>query len=143
MAPPKLTKVSSAILIEDKADLERLRGKYDFGNLYKLLKKIKSYDMSRELLVETLIGKSLTPLSVIEAPADRKDLEEEAQKVRKISSDILNSWKKVSKPPQLTPKPSSECTTMDTTKSEEVKEESNATDKLKIPYIPKDMKFDT
>lgn len=66
------------------------------------MKLLQRYEMTRELLVETLIGKTMTLISAIEAPKDRGDLAEEAKKVREISKEILNEWKKASKPAEGT-----------------------------------------
>jgi len=51
--------------------------------------------MTKETLAATLIGKSVSPLTVLKTPAERGDLEKEAAEIREISSLLISEWKKL------------------------------------------------
>lgn len=53
--------------------------------------------ITRELLADTLIGKTLTSCSKAQAPKEHGDLDGEASQVREISAEILTEWKKINK----------------------------------------------
>ena len=59
--------------------------------------------MTKETLAATLIGKSVTPLTVLKTPAERGDLEKETAEIREISGVLLSEWKKLLVKPSETP----------------------------------------
>lgn len=93
----KLEKVSSQLLLETKGDLEKALSSHKFHTVIALLKVLKKTLITRELLADTLIGKTLTSCSKAQAPKEHGDLEGEASQVREISAEILTEWKKINK----------------------------------------------
>ncbi len=93
----KLEKVSSELLLERKGELEKALSSHKFHTVISLLKVLKKTLITRELLADTLIGKTLTSCSNSQAPKDRGDLEGEASQIREISTAILTEWKKINK----------------------------------------------
>ncbi len=63
--------------------------------------------MTKELLVQTLIGKTMTALSELQTPAEHGDKECEVKEVREMSSQLINKWKELLKQKSTSAKPSS------------------------------------
>jgi len=103
----KLEKVSAEVLIEHKADLDKLRTSHDYSNIAKLLKRLQRTQMTKELLVQTLIGKTMTTLSELQTPPEHGDKESEVKEVREMSSQLINKWKELLKQKSSTGNPSS------------------------------------
>jgi hypothetical protein len=60
MESTNLSKITSEELKECKADLDKFLKDQDFRNLLNILKVLKKTAITRELLTESLIGKSIT-----------------------------------------------------------------------------------
>jgi hypothetical protein len=95
MNDSKLEKANIEDLIERKADLEKAVASQDYQKVIKILKYLKSIDMTIEALAGSLIGKSLKPLSTLKAPKIRGDLDGEAKEINEISAYILGKWMKL------------------------------------------------
>lgn len=100
----KLEKANPDDLKERMIDLDKSVAGQDFNRVVKILKYFQKIEMTMAVLVATKIGKTLTPLSTLKCPFDRKDLEDEASKIREISAGLLVEWKKLlNKPVEATP----------------------------------------
>lgn len=97
----KLEKISSEELLERKADLEKALSSQQFHTVVSCLKVLQKTQITRQLLEETLIGKTLTSCSKVITPKEHGDLEGDAELIRTISADILVDWKKINKVEKL------------------------------------------
>lgn len=93
----KLEKISSEELLERKADLEKALSSHEFHTVVSCLKVLQKTLITRQLLEDTLIGKTLTSCSKVVTPKEHGDLEGDAEKIRTISGEILVEWKKINK----------------------------------------------
>ena len=91
-AKKQLEKITESELKEFKADLEKCKAKGDYPSLAKQLKVLKRKAITRDLLSATLIGKTMTMLSKVSESSD-----EDCAEVRKLSNEILEEWKRISK----------------------------------------------
>jgi predicted lipoprotein len=82
----KLEKISSEQLKDRKAEIEKLKGKHDYHNVASILKLLQKSQITRELLQETLIGKTMTALSQLQTPPEHGDKESEVKEVRELST---------------------------------------------------------
>jgi hypothetical protein len=77
MESTNLVKITPEELKERKADLEKFLKTNDLRNVLNILKVLKKTAITRELLAETLIGKTITTCSNLQLPKDHGDLESE------------------------------------------------------------------
>ena len=93
----RLEKTSSEELLERKADLEKALSSHQFHTVVSCLKVLQKTQITRQLLEDTMIGKTLTSCSKLVTPKEHGDLEGDAEKIRNISGEILVEWKKINK----------------------------------------------
>ena len=90
----KREKANVENLKEHKVSLDKAVTGQDFQKVIKILKYLQKVQMTKETLAATLIGKSVTPLTVLKTPAERGDLEKETAEIREISCLLISEWKK-------------------------------------------------
>lgn len=84
-----LEKISKEELVELKGELEKKRDKLDFISVIKLVKVLSRKVITRELLGETKIGKTISSLGQLPVPEGRKDLDSEVQEIRNKAAELV------------------------------------------------------
>ena len=77
--------------------MEKLRAAGEYEDLLKLLKALAKKQVSRELLTQTLIGKSITNISKLNAVIAPPESENSIKLVREESDKLLKLWKSLIK----------------------------------------------
>eukprot|EP00347_Sterkiella_histriomuscorum_P019547 403341216 len=86
--------ISKDDLSELKFTLEKKQANHDYATIQSILKMLEFKQITYDLLKETLIGKTITSLTKIEAIND--DAKNDAEKVRQKAAGLLGSWRKIS-----------------------------------------------
>ena len=86
-------RISPEELSEIKASLETAKSKADIATIGKLLVVLQAKLITRKLLEETVIGKTLSTLCKLTVPDNRKDLSEDVSDIKKRASVLVEQWK--------------------------------------------------
>lgn len=89
-----LEPISKDELLDLKQTLEKKLSNHDYATLQSVLKILDFKQITLDLLKETLIGKTITSLTKIEA--QNEDARDETEKVKQKADSLLAKWKKIS-----------------------------------------------
>lgn len=95
-AAASLEKISQEELLELKNDLLQKVDKCEYVSVAKIVRVLSRKRITRDLLKDTLIGKTISSLTKLSCPPSRKDLDGEVQEIKTLATDLVELWRKAS-----------------------------------------------